>query len=143
MPGLYDCNACRFGTKGLYQIQPATEDQRRKAHCGWLDETEWIGDKPDIRIPNIGCSGNIGAKALVDFTGVEWVGGVCPGWAVQQPAIAEIGEAFMALEAGALASMVPDISNPVAEGLLVLKRAVLEYDRVQNELRAEKAKTNG
>ena len=42
----------------------------------------------------------------------------------------EIGEAYAALDSGALRDFFPDLSNVMAEGLLELKRALAEYERI-------------
>lgn len=103
--------------------------------CGWMDERDWTGE---------GCKGKtFAAKPSVGYEGIEWTEGECPGWAVQQPAIAEIGDAFTAFEAGALAVMFPEITNVMAEGLLELKRAVAIYDRVATQVQAAKETQGG
>lgn len=104
-------------------------------HCGWMDEEQWTGE---------GCRGQVmAAKPSVGYAGVEWTEGECPGWAARAPAVVEIGEAFAAFEAGALADFFPTLTNSVAQGLLELKRAMSEYERVQTATMKEQVKNSG
>jgi hypothetical protein len=126
IPGHYDCDECRYGITspdGAYKTPPKrTEAERAAIHCGWMDERRWTGP---------GCVGTtMAAKPSVGFAGIEWTEGECPGWAARAPLIVEVGEAYAASELGALHDYFPDMTNVLAEGLLELKRAVGEYDRV-------------
>ena len=137
VPGHYDCDECRFGVdSGVIRLPPKRTDAERAAiHCGWMDERDWTGT---------GCKGmTMAAKPSVGFAGVEWTEDGCPGWAAVSPLVVEVAQAYVAFEAGALDSFFPDLTNVAAEGLLELKRAGLEYDRVQTAVLKENAKNNG
>lgn len=100
-----------------------------------MESEDWTGP---------GCAGmTMAPKPSVGFPGIEWTEDGCPGWAARSPAVCEVAEAFTAFEAGALRELVPNISNPVAEGVLELKRAMGEYERIQTSLLKESAKNNG
>jgi len=139
VPGQFDCDECRYGisTKdGAYRTPPRRDDAERAAmHCGWTPEEYWTG---------AGCVGKtFAAKPSVGFPGIEWTEDECPGSATRSPAVVEIGEAYAAFDAGALREFFPDVTNSVAQGLLELKRAMSEYERVATATLKEASKNSG
>lgn len=118
-------------------------------HCGWIDEREWLHAKPSDANPKVPRRIGVG----IDEVGVEWAHenkstgavapNVCPGWAVRQPLIVEICQAYKAFDKGALEALFPEIKHCVAEGVMELSRAFDEYGRQQIAAQARRVERNG
>lgn len=147
MPARFDCDACQYG-KPTIQVAGRSLETRRYMHCGWIDERDWLTARPgdsNPRVPRV-----IGAG--IDEAGVEWAKphpdtgelspDVCPGWAVRQPLITEICQAYKAFDKGAMESLFPNVAHAVAEGVMELSRTFDEFGRQKITASGKRAERN-
>lgn len=109
-PGPHDCGA-------EYEV-------KRRYHCGWINEAEWIdpSELPDA----IGEGANlVRAKEI----------GICPGWLVRQRFISEASLGSMVLD-GAFSTVFPGHENTIIEASILMKSAWNTHEA--NEMRKMK-----
>lgn len=84
----------------------ADEYTRRRQHCGWLPEEEWLGERAELQ-DIMGCP--------VQLSELN----VCPGWLVRQAAVQEGKLAAFALEKGALSQTFPRNENAIVDAAYI------------------------
>ncbi len=118
-PAIFDCNAHPEKMCGW------SAEFRAQMHCGWMDRSDWAGEKPAFDKPWIGDA--LDASARVDISDLN----VCPGWAVRQSFASDALEAFSAYEKGQLATFFPGRENLVMEAVMALAQAYGTHQLVQ------------
>lgn len=123
---------------GSSMFEHNSDTDRERMHCGFIDASNWREPMILQPHPNRILPTNRICKRS-EFEGVEWTEDVCPGWAVRQPLIAEIAQAYQAYDKGELSTMFPDPSNVLTEGVLEMQNAVATYEQVRTSELSKKA----
>jgi len=109
-------------------------DERVRAswHCGWMDESEWTHP---AQLPR--------TVGPVDYRAQGEAIDICPGWLVQQPAVAEAGMAYDAAEAGVLDQVYPEASLALVDAVVEMRRGLERFKAEIQRRASEKRHADG
>ena len=106
-----------------------SEEIRRVWHCGYMDESEWIGEKP--------------ADGSMVFGDEKYNENICPGYLVNQPLVWEIVAAWRDYDSGNWQGMQPNASAVLEEGVRHFASCVDSHRAYVIRQRDEERKRNG